>query len=290
MSVSSTLRETERAGRVGRIAGLAMCAALLLGGCAEVPKEPEARAAYEEANDPLEPANRAIFDANLTLYDYVLEPTVKAYRVVPEPARKGLHNIIETVRSPALFANYIMQGDIDAAGDTALRMIINLTAGVGGFFDVAASQGGVEMRDTDFGVTLGKWGVGEQFYLVLPVLGPSNPRDGIGLAADSALDPVGYFTSFTEDVIRFGVGGIDKLEPNIDPLDEIRRTSVDFYATSRSLYRQRREAAIRGGGPGGNVPAPAISQEGTPGAAQDSNLAARPAPDAAGETSSRALP
>ncbi len=290
MSVTSTLRETERADRVGRIAGLALCAALLLGGCAEVPKDPEARAAYEEANDPLEPMNRTIFDANFTLYDYVLEPVAKGYREVPEPARKGLHNMIQTVRSPVLFANYVMQGDIDAAGDTALRMIVNLTAGVGGFFDVAASQGGVEARDTDFGVTLGKWGVGEQFYLVLPVLGPSNPRDGIGIAADSALDPVGYFSTFVEDAIRYGVEGIDKLEPRIDPIDEIRRTSVDFYATTRSLYRQQRDAAIRGGGPGQNVPAPIISELRAPGPAGESSQAAPPAPDAAGETSPRASP
>ena len=282
--------ETGRPGRVGRIAGLALCAALLLGGCAEVPKEPEARAAYEEAKDPIEPTNRAIFDVNLAAYDYVLEPTVKAYRVVPEPARKGLHNMIETVRSPVLFANYVMQGDIDHAGDTVLRMIINLTAGVGGFFDVAASQGGVETHNTDFGITLGTWGVGEQFYLVLPIFGPSNPRDGIGLAVDSVMDPLGYFTSFTEDVVRYGVEGIDKLEPNIDPLDEIRRTSVDFYATSRSLYRQRREAAISGAKPGGNILAPAISQDGTPGAGGGSNLAARPEPTAAGALPSQAPP
>jgi len=290
MSSSSTSRNRGRIRGAGRISGLALCAGVLLGGCAEVPKDPEARAAYEEANDPLEPMNRTIFDGNLALYDYVLHPAVDAYRVVPEPARKGLHNMIQTVRSPVLFANYVMQGDVDAAADTALRMIINLTAGVGGFFDVAASQGGVEAKDTDFGVTLGKWGVGEQFYLVLPVLGPSNPRDGIGIAADSALDPVGYFTSFTEDVIRYGVEGIDRLEPNVDPLDEIRRTSVDFYATSRSLYRQRREAAIAGTKPGENVPAPVISQDGAPGSAGGSNLAARPAPDAAGEMGSRASP
>lgn len=288
MSASSTCEETKRTRGAGRIAGLALGAVLLLGACAEEPKDPEARAAYEEANDPFEPANRTIFDANLTLYDYVLEPTVKAYRVVPEPARRGLHNMIQTVRSPVLFANYVMQGDFDSAGDTVLRLIVNLTAGVGGFFDVESSQGGVPSSDTDFGVTLGKWGVGEQFYIVLPVLGPSNPRDGIGIAADSALDPVGYFTTFTEDVIRYPVEGIDKLEPNVDALDELRRTSVDFYATSRSLYRQRREAAIAGTKPGGNVPAPLISQDATP--VGDAPLATRPAADAADETGSPAAP
>jgi len=290
MSSSSTSKKSAQFRGAERIAGCVLCAGVLLGGCAEVPKDPEARAAYEEANDPLEPTNRAIFDVNLTLYDYVVHPTVEAYREVPEPARKGLHNMLQTVRSPALFANYVMQGDIDAAGDTVLRMIINLTAGIGGFFDVAASQGGVEAKDTDFGVTLGKWGVGEQFYLVLPVLGPSNPRDGIGLAADSAMDPVGYFTTIWEDVGRFAVGGIDKVEPNVDALDEIRRTSVDFYATSRSLYRQRRAAAIAGTQPGGEVQVPLISQDGAPGPAGASNLAARPSSDAAVEMSSRASP
>jgi phospholipid-binding lipoprotein MlaA len=238
-------------------AALAVVALLALGGCAEPPKEPEALAAYNEANDPLEPTNRAILSANLAVDDAVVKPAAKAYRAVPEFLRKGLHNMIVTVRSPALFANEVMQGDISAAADVFARMLTNLTLGIGGFFDVA-TQAKVPNHDTDFGVTLAKWGVGEGPYLMLPLFGPSNPRDTVGLVVDMFMDPIGYFTTFGIDAGRFVFEGIDKREPNIEPLEEIQRTSVDFYATLRSLYRQRRDDEIRTGTPQ-SIPAPAIS-------------------------------
>jgi len=154
-----------------------------------------------------------------------------------------------------------MQADPDSTADTVPRFLINITAGVGGFFDVA-SMVGVPTHDTDFGVTLAKWGVGEGFYLMLPGFGPSNPRDAIGLGVDSLMDPIGYFATLLESFGRLVYEGIDKREPLIEPLDEIRRTSVDYYATLRSLYRQRREDQIRSGKGGANFPAPSISGPG----------------------------
>jgi len=242
---------------------LGLLAESILAACATPPTDPAARASFEEANDPLEPTNRDILDVNLALDDAVLKPVAKAYRVVPAEVRKGLHNMILTVRSPDIFANEAMQGDVDAAADTVLRMLINLTAGIGGFFDVAAEKGGVQAHDTDFGVTLGTWGVDEGPYLMLPILGPSNPRDTAGLVVDNFMDPVGYFTTFGEDVARAVFEGIDKREPNIEPLEEIQRTSVDFYATLRSLYRQHRQDQITKGKPGSNIPAPAMSIDDT---------------------------
>lgn len=283
MSSISVIRKDAALGGLRLAAGLALAAAMLLAGCATPPKEPEARASFEEANDPIEPANRTIFDVNLAVDDNVAKPLAKAYRVVPEDVRKGLHNMIQTVRSPALFANQVMQGEIDSAAETVLRLVINLTAGVGGFFDVAASQGGVPAHDTDFGVTLAKWGVGEGPYLMLPLFGPSNPRDTAGLVVDSFLDPVGYFSTFLEDIGRFAFEGIDKREPQIEPFDEIRRTSVDFYATLRSLYRQRRQDQITKGTGGSNIPAPSISYEESPPSGPAESLSATLAePPAAG--------
>ncbi|HXQ68349.1 MAG TPA: VacJ family lipoprotein [Alphaproteobacteria bacterium] len=234
---------------------------LWLPGCATPPTDPDARAAFEEANDPLEPTNRAIFDVNVALDDHIVKPVAEAYRVVPEDLRKGMHNMIVTVHAPVLFGNYLMQADPDSTADTVLRFLINITAGVGGFFDVA-SMVGVPTHDTDFGVTLAKWGVGEGFYLMLPGFGPSNPRDAIGLGVDSLMDPIGYFATLLESFGRLVYEGIDKREPLIEPLDEIRRTSVDYYATLRSLYRQRREDQIRSGKGGANFPAPSISGPG----------------------------
>ncbi|HLI12635.1 MAG TPA: VacJ family lipoprotein [Alphaproteobacteria bacterium] len=239
--------------------GAALLASSLLTACATPPTDPEARAAFEEANDPFEPANRKIFDVNLALDDNIFQPVAKAYRKVPEPVRTGVHNMMKAVDSPDLFANEVAQGEIDDAADTVLRMVINLTAGLGGFFDVAASHGDLPAHDTDFGITLGKWGVGSGPYLMLPVFGPSNPRDVAGKIVDNFADPIGYFTTFPEDAGRTVLEGVDLRERNLDPLEEIRRTSVDFYATLRSLYQQRRAAQIRGEQPGG-IPAPAISE------------------------------
>lgn len=243
---------------IGLTIGLALVASSLLAGCATPPKEPEARAAYEEANDPLEPTNRAIFSANLAVDDAVIKPTAKAYREVPDPIRKSLHNMMQNVRSPVLFANFVLQGEFGHAAETVMRFVYNTVAGFGGAFDVAGSTG-LPLRDTDFGITLAKWGISEGPYVMLPLFGPSNPRDTVGLVADGFLDPIGYFATFGEDLGRFAAEGIDKREPNIEPLEEIQRTSVDFYATLRSLYRQRRQNQINTGTPG-NIPAPSISE------------------------------
>ena len=261
MRASSTARKATISAEIGLNVGLVLALFLWLPGCATPPTDPDARAAFEEANDPLEPTNRAIFDVNVALDDHIVKPVAEAYRVVPEDLRKGMHNMIVTVHAPVLFGNYLMQADPDSTADTVLRFLINITAGVGGFFDVA-SMVGVPTHDTDFGVTLAKWGVGEGFYLMLPGFGPSNPRDAIGLGVDSLMDPIGYFATLLESFGRLVYEGIDKREPLIEPLDEIRRTSVDYYATLRSLYRQRREDQIRSGKGGANFPAPSISGPG----------------------------
>ena len=236
-------------------------ASSILAGCATPPKDPDALAAYKEADDPAEPTNRAIFSANLALDDSVVKPVAEAYHDIPDPLRKSLHNMLENARSPVLFVNFVLQGRLDYAAETFVRFFYNTIAGLGGAFDVAG-QTGLPMRDTDFGITLAKWGVQDGGpYVMLPLFGPSNPRDTIGLVVDNFLDPIGYFTSFGEDVGRMATEGVDKREQVLGSLDEIRRTSVDYYATLRSLYRQHRADEINKGVPGANIPAPSISED-----------------------------
>ena len=240
--------------------GVALAACVAIAGCATAPSDPEGRAAFEEANDPIEPFNRDVFAFNLFLDANIIKPVAQAYRWVPPPIRSGIHNITQMLRSPALLANEVLQGDFSAAGDTLFRLAFNLTVGFGGLFDAADQIAHVKARDTDFGVTLAKWGAGEGPYLMLPLFGPSNPRDGVGLGVDSAMDPLGYFIPIAGAVARAGVEGVDRREPLIEPLDELQRTSIDYYAALRSLYRQHRQDAIRGGKPGtSNIPAPSIS-------------------------------
>ncbi|HYB08730.1 MAG TPA: VacJ family lipoprotein [Alphaproteobacteria bacterium] len=258
MPASTNNKQDRRLPRLGLSLGSVLLASALVGGCATPPTDPAALASFNEANDPLEPMNRDIFDFNLALDDNIVKPVAQVYGETPAEFRKGMHNMIQTVRSPDVFMNQMLQGDVDGAADTVLRLLINLTVGLAGFFDVAADRGGVKAHDTDFGVTLGKWGVDEGPYLMLPLFGPSNPRDATGLVVDNFADPVGYYATFGQSVARAAYEGIDKREPLIAPLDEIRRTSVDYYATLRSLYRQRRQDQITKGASGSNIVAPSI--------------------------------
>lgn len=237
-------------------------AAVVLSGCATPPEDPDARAAFEEANDSIESTNRAIFAFNRALDRTVIKPVAQAYAdYVPMFGRQGLRNLLNNMRSPVIFANDVMQLKPRRAFETASRAVLNTLLGVGGLFDVA-STGGLEFHDEDFGQTLAVWGVPEGPFLMLPVFGPSNPRDTVGLIADGFLDPLSYLAS-NNDVeyalaVRGVADGVDKRAEVLDVLDEIERTSLDFYATIRSLYRQRRESDIADGVLPPEVPGPSI--------------------------------
>ena len=225
----------------------------LLAACATVPPvdDPEARAAYEEANDPLEPLNRATFGFNKVLNGVVLEPTAKVYRaVLPSPLRDGVHNALMNLNSPVIFANDLLQGEGKRAGNTLLRFLVNSTLGIAGLFDIAKSMG-LEGHDEDFGQTLAVWGAGEGPYLVLPVFGPSSPRDGIGMGVDLVMDPFFWIIRSSDEeylnYVRAGVEGIDLLERNLDELEALERSSIDYYAAMRTRYRENRRGEIRNG-------------------------------------------
>jgi len=222
------------------VAGLA---ALALSACAS----PES----SQIADPIEPVNRYIFAFNQAVDTTVLEPTATFYRdFVPAPARDSVRNFLRNLESPIVLANDVLQRDLEAAGITTQRFFINTTVGILGLFDRAAEMG-LERRDEDFGQTLGTYGVGPGVYIVLPILGPSSLRDVAGMAVDYYFDPVNYYADNTDrrgiTLARTAVRGIDARSRTIETLDEIERTSIDFYATIRSLYIQRRENDIRNG-------------------------------------------
>jgi phospholipid-binding lipoprotein MlaA len=231
---------------------VAFGAALLASACAT--DDPEAIA----QNDPWEPTNRAIFDFDVKLDHAVARPVAKFYRsAVPEPAREGIHNALTNLNSPVIFTNDVLQGEGEKATDTLGRFVINSTVGVAGLVDIAAKMG-IPGHDNDFGITLGKAGAAEGSYLVLPFLGPKPPRDLVGAGADIAFDPLTYMTwnnSTLYMIIRGGLGVLDERAANIDVVQQIERSSIDFYATTRSLYRQNRAAQINGGkAPDENLP------------------------------------
>jgi len=238
-----------------RGARLACCALLVLAaGCATVPRDPVARAAFKATNDPLEPLNRKTFAFNQGVDRALLKPLAKAYLwAIPGRGRDGIRNFIRNLHEPVVLLNNMLQGEFKRALTTAGRFVVNSTIGVAGVMDYAARHGLVHQIG-DFGQTLYVWGVHEGPYLVLPVVGPSNPRDTVGMTADLFVNPFLWLAPQFEyesslSVAEATIGGVDERSRNIDTLDEIQREAVDFYASMRSLYRQNRNAELRHGGP-----------------------------------------
>jgi len=233
---------------------LVLLLSLFVSGCATPPNnaQPEAAEA-EDFNDPLEDTNRAIFDFNQMVDRHVLVPVAEAYRtVLPEPVRDSLRDFLRNLRAPLIFANNALQGDFEHAGQTFARFTLNSTLGVGGLIDVAGRWGQLPYHEQDLGVTFGVWGIPEGPYLVIPVLGPSDPRDLVGQTAEGFGDPFNKlvtgnpYTLYWIPFVRGGVSGIDQRSRYIETLSDIERTSLDYYATIRSLYRQRRAALVHG--------------------------------------------
>ena len=210
-------------------------------------------------NDPLESMNRAIFSFNQFAQGLLFKPLAMMYRdLLPPEVQDAVGGILETLHTPITLANDLLQGEPERAGVTLGRFVINGTVGIAGIFDVASGMG-LEGHSEDFGQTLAVWGSGEGMYLMLPLLGPSGGRDGIGLVVDALIDPLTYYASFEQASGRTLARGIDELSGVVDSLNEIERTSIDYYATLRSLYRQQRDDQIRNGAAPPVVPIPSIS-------------------------------
>src|ERR1700738_3076223 len=243
---------------------LSLAATLILSGCAAQPNtsQVESAAEQEDFNDPLEDTNRKIFDFNQVVDRNVLVPIAKTYRtVLPDPVRDSLRDFLRHLREPLIFANDALQGEFERAGQTFARFTLNSTLGVGGLIDVAGRWGELPYHEDDLGLTFGVWGIPEGPYLVVPVLGPATPRDLGGQVAEGFGDPFNRlvtgnpYTLYWIPFVRGGVAGIDQRSRYIETLADIERTSLDYYATIRSLYRQRRAALIRP--EPGNLPPPA---------------------------------
>lgn len=212
-----------------------------------------------DENDPFEGANRVMFDINQAVDQVLLRPVAVVYKeVLPDFAQDGVRNFMNNLNSPVIFANDLLQGETDRAGVTLLRFGINSTVGVGGLIDVA-KEFDLPYHDEDFGQTLGTWGAGEGPYLYMLVMGPSNVRDLTGFVVGRGIDPLTYVNWGNDEleyapVARTVLNVIDLRARNIETLDEIERSSVDYYASIRSLYRQSRADAIRNGAPSTDLP------------------------------------
>jgi phospholipid-binding lipoprotein MlaA len=225
----------------GNVAALAFCVALA--GCATMSSE------RGSPDDPLEPLNRTVLDVNTALDNAFIRPLAEAYRqVVPQFARDRIRSVIDNLAEPRIFVNDLLQSRGDAAAITFNRFFLNTTLGVAGLFDPAAERG-LPKQSGDFGQTLYSWGVDDGPYLVLLFFGPSNLRDAVGLGVDLFTTPPGVFVSGDAGaVIGLTVGTVDGMDlrsRNIESLDEIIASSLDYYAHLKSIAQQRREAQLR---------------------------------------------
>lgn len=245
-------RPVKRICSIGRSGILvAIFAALLLGGCATRPDDPDDLAYYLETADPLEPMNRAIFQFNELADKVVLRPAAVGYNtVVPNGVRIGIRNFLNHIRSPITILNALLQGEGVRARETFGRFMTNTILGLGGLIDIA-SDAGIPQHYEDFGQTLAVWGVEPGPYLMLPLMGPSNFRDGIGYGIDGVVDPFGYLIRKEYGLegvgVRYTLNAVDWRATNLKTIDELRNSSLDFYATVRSAFRQRRAHDIRNG-------------------------------------------
>ena len=218
----------------------------------------------DEIYDPLEPVNRAIFKFNNVADKVILEPVAKGYKKLPSPVQTGISNFLGNLKMPLVFVNQLLQGQGKNAAESAGRFVINTTAGVFGLIDVA-DKVGLEEKEEDFGQTLATWGVGDGFYIVLPLFGPSNLRDSTGMVLTYITDPINAYAINEGEAwvlpLRTAGNAIDQRSKIIDEVNALRNNSVDYYAAVRSSYYQNRKAAIENTDDNVLTPLPLISIE-----------------------------
>ena len=227
---------------------LVAAALLCLAACSEGPNEDRAKLQAGEVDDPVEGTNRDIFDANQFADRNVMKPVAETYRDdVPKDVRHAIHNVLSNLNEPMVGLNDVLQGNLDRAWTAVCRFVVNTTVGAIGIMDVASDYG-LKHHDADFGQTFGVWGIPEGPFVELPFFGPSDLRDAVGLVIGVVANPL-FFAGGGIAVTAAGYGrsatsAVDQRTEYLDALDSIERTSVDYYASLRSLYLQRREALV----------------------------------------------
>ena len=211
----------------------------------------------EEIWDPLEPMNRGIFWFNDKMDIYIMEPVAKGYDyVVPDPVKTGVGNFFSNLRYPIHLVSDVLQLKFTQAAEHTGRFLINSTVGLGGLFDVAKTVG-LEEHDEDLGITFAYYGIPAGPYLVLPFLGPSNLRDGIGRIGNGFLDPAFYIdytnaSTSTKWAITLGTKSLDFIDTRAKLLEAIKaakESSTDYYLFLQGAYYQYRRGVLYDGNP-----------------------------------------
>lgn len=221
-----------------RISFAALLLLLLCGCAAQAP-------ARSDPRDPWERMNRATFTFNDKVDRAVLKPVARGYRrITPRVVQVGVSNFFTNVSYPTVMVNDLLQGQFTPFVHDTSRLLVNTVIGIGGLFDPATAMG-LEKGDRDFGQTLGKWGVHAGPYLVIPFLGPSDVRDGIGRGGDLFTDPRHYIRNDYWSYGLWALGFVDTRSHLLD-LERTLQGAYDPYAFIRNAYLQNREFKVRG--------------------------------------------
>jgi len=199
----------------------------------------------EEWFDPLEPVNRAVFWLNDKGYFYLLKPTARVFRIVPVPLRSGVSRMFDNLASPLRAVSSLLQLKFAQAGVELSRLLINTTVGVGGFYDPAQNWWDLRKQEEDLGQVLGHYGVGEGFYLVLPLLGPSTLRDGVALVPQFYTDPLYWALHRDGYLVSKGVDAVNAVSLDKDTYESIVIEQLDPYLFVRDAYLQRRAGLVK---------------------------------------------
>ena len=201
----------------------------------------------DELYDPLEGVNRVVLGFNDVIDFLIFKRLAQIYGfITPDAAKRSVRKAIQNLRSPVILANDLLQLEVGDAAVTTARFVVNSTVGILGLFEVA-DEIGLEYHPADFGQTLHSYGSGPGPYLVLPLLGPSTLRDGVGIGVDTFFDPFTYLLDFETRLMILGGKAVVRREELLEPLDELRAGAIDYYAALRSAYFQNRAVELRKG-------------------------------------------
>lgn len=198
-----------------------------------------------EVFDPLSGYNRVMTRVNDKLYYWVLKPVARGYSaVVPKLVRRGIDNVFENLGFPVRFVNNVLQLKVHGAGVETARFLVNSTIGIAGLWDPASQLMEIDPRDEDFGQTLGRYGIGGGFHIVLPIFGPSNLRDTVGRVADGFLNPAAYLED-SDAALALSVGRtVNATSLRIGEYEALTGDAIDLYVLLRDGYEQYRKKKV----------------------------------------------
>ncbi len=200
----------------------------------------------EKVFDPLSGYNRVMTQVNDKVYFWLLKPVAQGYSfVIPEPARLAVGRFFTNLLMPVRFTNNLLQLKMKRAGTELTRFVVNSTIGILGLADPAAKSFDLQAYPEDFGQTMGHYGVGGGMHIVLPLLGPSNLRDAIGLVPDYYLDPVSYIDHTETALAVRAYRQVNKTSLHIGEYESLKEDAVDLYPFLRDAYEQRRKKLIQ---------------------------------------------